>query len=75
MDGYKIPADAQSLLLCLPCPPFLRGRYSINVICFGDFEQAYYDLKPQYKGFEIFSLGEKQNYRGVVDLVHEWKVE
>jgi lipopolysaccharide transport system ATP-binding protein len=71
MDKYKIVGDRVSIEF--KDIPLLKGGYYINVVCFGKFEEKYYDFKAKYKSFQVYPSGDSVLYRGMVKLVHEWR--
>lgn len=72
MDNYIIQKDAKKILIHFKSLPILKGEYFLNVVCFGDIEVQYYDFKPKCKMLNIHSVGIKNNYRGFLDVSHEW---
>jgi ABC-type polysaccharide/polyol phosphate transport system ATPase subunit len=74
MDRIKIDKDKKSLRLYFDKLPILKGDYYLNVACFGDTEKVYYDIKRQYKELKIFTIGQKNTYRGLCDIEHQWQV-
>jgi ABC-type polysaccharide/polyol phosphate transport system ATPase subunit len=72
MDDYIIGNNSNNVSIFFNAIPFLSGNYFLNVVCFGDVEQEYYDVRPKLKSLKIFSSGKKQHYRGVLALEHKW---
>lgn len=73
MDNSGISGDKHSITLYFPEFPVLTGDYYIDLVCFGEFEQNYFDYKPRFKEFRMLANGINVNYRGVCDFKHEWK--
>jgi ABC-type polysaccharide/polyol phosphate transport system ATPase subunit len=74
MDHYEIKKDTASIIIRFDNLFILKGEYFLNVVCFGEVENQYYDFKPQYSMFVVHSMGNKNNYRGLVYVPHEWKM-
>lgn len=72
MDNFIIDLKLQQVVLYFESFPVLKGDYYLNVVCFGDFEQEYYDIKPHYKNLKIYTSGQKYRYRGFLDVDHSW---
>ena len=72
MDKYEIRNDAEFIVLKLNTSPLLKGSYFINVICFGDVEQKYYDFKMKVRKLKVCTSGKDNNYRGLLVIKHEW---
>ena len=70
MEKFKI--NKNSVILHFDSFPALSGDYYIDIVCFGDNEPSYYDLKPKFGTFKMQSCGIKNIYRGVCDIKHEW---
>jgi len=73
MDEYNMNVNSKNIILKFKKLSLLKGAYSINAICFGDIEQAYYDFKPKFKILEVYSKGKNSKYRGFFDMEHEWQ--
>jgi ABC-type polysaccharide/polyol phosphate transport system ATPase subunit len=74
MDNYLIDKNSKNIIIHFDTLPVLKGEYSLNVACWGDFEQNHYDYKPGCRILKIFSSGIKNNYRGFCDIKHGWIV-
>lgn len=72
MDDYWISENIDNVILKFEKLTLLKGSYFINVVCFGDVEQKYYDFRPKFRKIEIFSNGKANRYRGFFDIAHEW---
>ncbi|NIM46569.1 MAG: ATP-binding cassette domain-containing protein [Candidatus Aenigmarchaeota archaeon] len=70
MDSYKIKRNFAEVQF--NNFPLLKGAYYINVVCFGEMEERYYDFKDKIKTFQIFPTAETSRYRGVVNVNHRW---
>lgn len=57
--------------LKLPRLPVNEGEYFINAVCFSDDEAYPHDFLPGAKHFIIYSDTNTQ-YRGIMNLPHEW---
>lgn len=74
MDKYSIDQKKGCITLAFDSLPILKGDYYLNVVCFGEVEQEYYDVKPKYKNLRIYTSGHKYQYRGFLDIEHTWVV-
>ncbi|OGI27397.1 MAG: hypothetical protein A2359_01150 [Candidatus Moranbacteria bacterium RIFOXYB1_FULL_43_19] len=72
MDEYSIPPNAEYIDLSFDSIPLLKGNYFLNCICFGKIEEKYYDFVEKAKKFQVFSVNEKNRYRGAIDVKHYW---
>jgi lipopolysaccharide transport system ATP-binding protein len=75
MDKYEIKNHKNFIILHLEKIPILKGEYIMNVACWGDIEQNHYDYKPRYKKLIVHSTGKRNNYRGCLDIDHEWRLQ
>lgn len=73
MDNYKIENDDKFVILSMDSVPLLKGIYFIKCVCFGKIEEKYYDFIEKAKVFQVFPSSETSNYRGVVNIDHNWK--
>jgi len=73
MDKIKIDKKSKRINLRINCLPLLKGSYYLNVACFGDTEQTYYDIKHKFRKINVFSTGIKKNYKGLCFIDHEWE--
>jgi len=73
MDGYLIDLSKSEITFKLNEMPILKGDYYLNVVCFGEVEQDYYDVKPQFKNLKIYTSGHKYRYKGILDIDHSWE--
>ncbi len=74
MDNFSIDPESNQIILHFESLPVLKGDYYLNIVCFGDVEQEYYDIKPHYKNLKIYTSGQKYRYRGFLDIDHTWIV-
>ncbi len=51
----------------------LPGRYYINLVCFGNNEQSFYDFKNHILEFRIVADSPLNRYRGVIYFKHDWE--
>jgi len=72
MDKFLIKNHKNSIVLRFKEMPILKGSYYLNVVCFGNIEHDYYDLRTNFREVEFLSDGIKNNYKGFVDIEHEW---
>lgn len=70
MDDHKVKNDFVEIEF--KNPPLLKGSYYLNVVCFGDMEERYYDFKDKIKTFQIFPDLETSRYRGMININHRW---
>ncbi len=73
MDNYLISGSSKSLTIHFDSLPVLHGDYYLNIICFGNSEHEGYDLKPRYRNLSIYSVGNKNKYKGLLYIEHIWK--
>lgn len=74
MDDITVANKSGSIILHFDSIPVLKGDYFINVACWRDIEQNYYDFKPKYRNLRIVTSGKKNKYRGFCDINHEWNI-
>lgn len=74
MDNFIIDPASGQITLNFVSLPVLKGDYYLNIVCFGEVEQEYYDVKPHYKNLKIYTSGQKYRYRGFLDIDHTWIV-
>jgi len=72
MDKFMIDKNKKSVILRIDNLPILKGNYYLNVACFGDTENTYYDIKQKYLDVKIFTKGRESEYRGICNIEHEW---
>jgi ABC-2 type transport system ATP-binding protein len=70
MDGHKIIGDSVEIIF--DELQLLKGTYYVNVVCFGDFEEKFYDFKSSFGTFRVFPTVENDKYRGIINLSHTW---
>lgn len=73
MDDYVISRDVENVTLSLDSNPLLKGNYFVKCVCFGELEESFYDFKEKSKNIQVFSVGKINQYRGVVNINHDWK--
>lgn len=72
MDNHVVDIERETVTLQFDTLPILKGDYYLNVVCFGDVEEQYYDVKPRYKNIRMYTTGHKYRYRGFLDMDHKW---
>lgn len=80
--GYSTESDKQTLhgkyeghaVLHFDNLDLLKGEYRLNVSCFKDFGGVMYDFKQGVKTIKMQSREGQQNYAGLVDISHQWRI-
>ena len=74
MDKQTISPEKNSVDLVFEKFPLLRGRYTVNVVCFGTEESQFFDFQKEVVSFQVFPTVNTNRYRGSVVIPHEWKI-
>jgi hypothetical protein len=72
MDNFNIDSNATSVTMRIKKLPILKGKYFLNVVCFGNQENKFHDAKFKFRKIVVFSKGAKNRYAGICDIEHMW---
>lgn len=73
MDSFSVPSESKIVTLSFKSMPLLAGNYFLRGVCFGEFEEQYFDFKNKAKIFQVFPTAQSNRYRGAVNIDHQWK--
>lgn len=72
-DNVILSKNSEHVVLVLHKVPLLKGSYFVKLVCFGEDEQKYFDFVNDAGNFKMFSHSKNKNYRGLVDIEHQWQ--
>lgn len=73
MDDFLIKPGSSEVELSFGNMPLLSGNYYLNIVCFGKYEQDYFEFAGKIKELTFFSSNEKVLHRGLISISHNWK--
>jgi ABC-type polysaccharide/polyol phosphate transport system ATPase subunit len=70
-DKFRI--NNEKVILKITKNSFLQGKFFVNVSCYGNNWTRHLDFKPRVCSFNIFSLFDMAQYKGILNVEHLWK--